>query len=359
MQITRLGRQWWTQSDPSMLMTAQERLFQLMVPQRTARSIRKAGMNAVAFKDHRPVRDDTRPTCVLAHGFGSGLGFFCTNVENILASGKYKELILVDWLGMGGSERPACWNRPYRSMFQCASWCDSHFTTDQSVNFFIDPLEMFLDDNGITGNTHLVGHSLGGYLAARYGLKYPDRLSKLVLASPVGFPFKPSNAFTSSQMPTSMRLIDSLWSSNVTPQSLVRVQGSTRGRRNVKRALRGRISGLSPEHAAALAEYLYHITVAHPSGEFAMNSLLEPGVSPDLMGVFAREPLEDRLLELDPKIELRVSYGDSDWMRSNEPSARKVVDALGRGRARLDVIEKAGHHMYLDNNHSFVSSILT
>ena len=32
----------------------------------------------------------------------------------------------------------------------------------------------------------LMGHSLGGYLAVCYALKYPGRLDKLILASPVG-----------------------------------------------------------------------------------------------------------------------------------------------------------------------------
>ena len=372
--LVRRAREWWTQSNLGSILGSQERLFQILVPEHTAKPIRAAGMNAVVFQHYREenknVREDdtssssssSRPTtCVLAHGFGSGLGFFFSNIESILQSGQFRQLILIDWLGMGGSDRPACWQRPYRSVFQSrSSWCDSHFSTEQSVNFFIDPLEVFLAENGIENDTVLVGHSLGGYLAARYALKYPNRLSKLVLASPVGFPHKPPNALLSSQMPTSLRLIDSLWSSNITPQSLVRLQGSTRGRRSVRRALQGRIPRLSSSHIDYLAEYLYHITVAHPSGEFAMNSLLEPAVSPDIMGVFAREPLQDRLLQLDPRIDLRVSYGDTDWMRTNEPSARIVVDTLaGRNRARLDVVSNAGHHLYFENNKSFVNSILT
>ena len=37
----------------------------------------------------------------------------------------------------------------------------------------------------------LVGHSLGGYLSARYAIAYPDRVEKLVLLSPVGVPELP------------------------------------------------------------------------------------------------------------------------------------------------------------------------
>ena len=91
-----------------------------------------------------------------------------------------------------------------------------------------------------------------------------------------------------------------------------------------------------------------------------MNSLLEPAISPDIIGVFAREPLEDRLVNsLDSKIKLRISFGDHDWMRTNEPSARRVVTALGQGRARLDIVPNAGHHLYLENSSAFVGAILT
>ena len=37
----------------------------------------------------------------------------------------------------------------------------------------------------------LVGHSLGGYLASAYTVRYPDRVTGLVLLSPAGIPHGP------------------------------------------------------------------------------------------------------------------------------------------------------------------------
>jgi cardiolipin-specific phospholipase len=147
------------------------------------------------------------------------------------------------------------------------------------------------------------------------------------------------------------------------------MMGSTRGRRNIQRVLQGRIPHLQQQQANLLGEYLYHITVADPSGEFAMNSLLEPVVAPDFVGVFARQPLEDQLVE---RLEgnngdvttsssikkIKVLFGDHDWMRPNEPSARNALSKFQKIDASVHILPNAGHHLYLDNNHDFVRHIL-
>lgn len=352
--IIRAARQWWTSSNRQALLDAQQKLVSGVVQSPVVRSI-SSPLNSLEFGTAHV----DKPTVVLCHGFGSGLGFFFNNIDGLLKTNKIGRLLLVDWLGMGGSDRPPC-RRPVRGYFEyTSSWCDSRFTPDQSVDFFVDPFEEWMASQNLHENVILVGHSLGGYLSARYALKYPERLSKLVLASPVGIPAKPANALPSSQMPTSIRILDALWWANVTPQQLVRMVGASRGQQNVRRALAGRIPNLKPHEVDLLADYLYHITVAHPSGEFAMNSLLEPAVSPELMGVFAREPLEERLKALDPKIRLNIMYGDHDWMRPNEPSARRLVNHLGGNRASLSIVENAGHHLYLENPSDFNRHIVS
>lgn len=325
-------------------------------------STRKHGLNVVEFQ--AATHNKSLPTVVLLHGFGSGLGFFFRNIDPLLESGSVGRVLLIDWLGMGASERPSC-RRPIRGLTTCTTdWCNSRFGPSEAVDFFTQPLHQVLKQE-IQEEEPLwiVGHSLGGYLSARYVLKHPTpNLEKVVLASPVGFPAKPANLLPSTQLPTAIRLVDTLWSANVTPQQLVRMMGATRGRNAVVRALSGRIPHLAESDKQLLAEYLFHITVAHPSGEFAINSLLEPGMSPEIAGVFAREPLEPLFQDFcqnnnnDGAMSWKVLFGDHDWMRPNEPSARQAMQHISG--SNVSIIPQAGHHLYLDNSDSFVNHIL-
>jgi len=311
------------------------------------------GLNGI---DSGLVRD-RKETIVMAHGFGSGLGFFYSNIDPLLASDKVSRVLLFDWLGMGGSDRPPTKASPRIPLIPC---CDSRFSTTQAVDFFIDSFEAWVKAQKLDNFT-LVAHSLGGYAAARYALKYPGRLNNLILASPVGFPTHPTDSLNRSELDSvGLKLIDTLWSKNVTPQQLVRMMGSSRGKRSVISILGRRLQGsLTERDKEFLGEYLYHITVAPASGEYAMNSLLKPIKTPNSIGVYAREPLLDLMTTgCLPNTDLKVLFGDHDWMRpsGNELAAREVAKRLG---GSVSILRNAGHHLYMDNSEDFHREILS
>lgn len=62
----------------------------------------------------------------------------------------------------------------------------------QVEHFFVDSLEKWRERMGLPKMV-LVGHSLGGFLSACYALKYPERVERLILVSPVGIPERPEN----------------------------------------------------------------------------------------------------------------------------------------------------------------------
>lgn len=47
----------------------------------------------------------------------------------------------------------------------------------------------------------LLGHSMGGFLAASYTMQHPERVKHLILADPWGFPEKPSEVAIKANVP--------------------------------------------------------------------------------------------------------------------------------------------------------------
>lgn len=142
-------------------------------------------LNEISIKSSTALRsassDRSRDNVVILHGYGAGLGFFFRNFEGLtssLISGM--DFYALDWLGMGLSSRPS---------FAVKAKAPSDKITE-AESFFLDSLEEWREKRQLEKMT-LIAHSLGGYLAVRYANKFPDRVEKLILVSPVGVPKNP------------------------------------------------------------------------------------------------------------------------------------------------------------------------
>lgn len=126
------------------------------------------------------IKNETK--IVLAHGYGAGSAFFFQNIKS-MAEMPNSRLYLLDWLGMGRSSRPT---------FHIPSSETKNVDTRVAAaeSFFISSLEDWRSKMGLDKMV-LVGHSLGGYLSLAYALRYPSRVERLVLVSPVGIPNAP------------------------------------------------------------------------------------------------------------------------------------------------------------------------
>ena len=297
------------------------------------------------------VGEEEEDTLVMVHGYGAGLGFFYKNFEPITRVPGLK-LYALDLLGMGNSSRP-----PFK--------IHAKSREDQVIeaeNWFVDALEEWRQARKIERFT-LLGHSLGGYLAVSYALKYPGRLKKLILASPVGIPKDPyavdaampepsestlESEFTQDQdsttepggarapgdrgfnqsppnMPKPRALpnwIVWLWDANVSPFSIVRMGGPL-GPRFVSGWSSRRFSHLPSAEAQALHDYAFSIFKQKGSGEYALAYLLAPGA-------YARRPVIDRIDKVGRQVVSRPEgegekvretgipivfmYGENDWM---------------------------------------------
>ena len=111
----------------------------------------------------RTVRAGTGDTTlVLLHGFGESLTTWRSVFDRLAENHR---VVALDLPGFGGSEKP---DVPY------------------SMPAMTRRLSRFLDE-WTTGPIVLLGHSMGGELAAALALARPDRVGLLVLIAPAGF----------------------------------------------------------------------------------------------------------------------------------------------------------------------------
>jgi cardiolipin-specific phospholipase len=335
---------------------------------------------------------------VMLHGYGAGLGFFYQNYEPMSRLPGWR-IYSLDLLGMGRSSRPTF--RIYAK--------DKDEKIREAENWFIDALEEWRKQKNIDKFT-LLGHSMGGYMAVAYALKYPGRLKKLILVSPVGIPEDPyavnadlpepetstmQNEFTESQEAITEpsktnevkaprrqipKWVTYLWDANVSPFSLVRLSGPL-GPSLVSGWTTRRFSHLPEHESQALHNYAYSLFRQRGSGEYALAYILAPGA-------FARSPLIRRIhgvgrqlltphagptadgdtskssVKHENGIPVVMMYGDHDWMdvtggfaaekKINEAKAKALEGKSpaerrqDQGHARVVIVPKAGHHVYLD-----------
>ncbi|KAG0038992.1 hypothetical protein BGZ82_010107 [Podila clonocystis] len=297
---------------------------------------------------------------VICHGYGAGLGFFYRNYHSLSQIPNVK-IYAIDWLGMGGSSRPDF-------KFKHSSKTPVNDVVKQAEDFFISALEELREIQKID-KMILIGHSLGGYLSAVYALKHPERVEKLILASPVGIPENPEaqkaplpnppessgsgsgspspkSANTAPAPPSSLlrKLAIGAWERNITPQAVMRFTGPF-GPSLVAAYTSRRFAYLEADELRDLNSYIYHISSKSGSGEYALSTILAPGA-------FARWPLMDRLKDL--KMPTVFMYGESDWMdwKAGDKARRTMTVPTAIMR-----IPSAGHHLYMDNPLAFDKAI--
>lgn len=334
------------------------------------------------------MEEEKKEDLVILHGYGAGLAFFYKNFDGLSSVPGWK-LWALDLLGYGRSSRP-----PFKIHAK-----EPEAKIREAEAWFIDALEEWRIKRGLEKFT-LLGHSLGGYLAVSYALKYPGHLKKLILASPVGVPEDPYSVrteplksdppkdtaeqeFADQDIPTNPpprrplpKWLTYLWDANVSPFSFVRWSGPL-GPRLVSGWTSRRFGILPEDEAKALHTYAYSLFRQRGSGEYALAYLLAPAA-------FARDPLIRRIHKLGtlgvPTVFL---YGELDWMdvgggleAEHKIRTTEVQDEEGRkwwrggrewvgsetehgdrsgkkGEAKVRIVTRAGHHLYLENADEF------
>ncbi|MES2417878.1 MAG: alpha/beta hydrolase [Bacteroidota bacterium] len=116
----------------------------------------------MAYMDIAPTTTPNGQTVMLFHGKNFG-GYYWVNVINALKNGGYR-VIVPDQIGFGKSSKAFI----HYSFHQMATWN-----------------KQLLDTLGID-KVSILGHSMGGMLATRFALLFPERTAKLLLENPIG-----------------------------------------------------------------------------------------------------------------------------------------------------------------------------
>ncbi|PVU88645.1 hypothetical protein BB559_005482 [Furculomyces boomerangus] len=318
----------------------------------------------------------TEKNLVITHGFGNGLGFYFKNYEELGNKSK-SNVYSIDWLGMGLSSRPDFKINKKHSPEEQVAFAEE---------FFVESLEKWREEMKIDKMV-LLGHSFGGYMSSLYALKYPERIEKLVLESPVGIPETPESmrdlvdhgkfpekrpkekdSLPKSTQDSSVdknqgRVIDrdeeiverlrnvpfqykllgkaayKLWDSGQSPQGLLRFFG--RYGQTLTGKYISRLAGLNEEEKKALSDYMFHVSAQKGSSEYAMGVILKPFS-------FARVPLKNRIINL--TVPTSFIYGEKDWM--DQSAGKEISDSL-KVPSEYHIIPNAGHNMHLDNPEGF------
>lgn len=116
----------------------------------------------MAYMDVAPTTTANGRTVMLFHGKNFG-GYYWSHVIRALASNGFR-VIVPDQIGFGRSSKPII----NYSFPQLATWS-----------------KKLLDTLGVQ-KTSILGHSMGGMLATRFALMFPERMDKLLLENPIG-----------------------------------------------------------------------------------------------------------------------------------------------------------------------------
>ncbi|XP_071417270.1 1-acylglycerol-3-phosphate O-acyltransferase ABHD5 isoform X1 [Pithys albifrons albifrons] len=259
---------------------------------------------------------------VLLHGFGGGVGLWALNFEDLCEN---RTVHAFDLLGFGRSSRP-------------------HFDTDarEAENQFVESIEEWRKEVGLE-KMILLGHNLGGFLAAAYSLKYPSRVKHLILVEPWGFPERPDNAEHERPIPIWIKALGAILSP-FNPLAGLRIAGPfglslvQRLRPDFKR----KYSSMFDDNT--VAEYIYHCNVQSPSGETAFKNMTIP------YG-WAKRPMLQRISQMDQDIPITVVYGARSCIDGNSGST--IQSLRPNSYVKTIAILGAGHYVYADQPEDF------
>ncbi|XP_059966802.1 1-acylglycerol-3-phosphate O-acyltransferase ABHD5 isoform X2 [Mesoplodon densirostris] len=311
----------WCPTSTSHLKDAEEKILKCVPCTYKKGPVRISNGNKVwTLKLSHNIADKT--PLVLLHGFGGGLGLWALNFGDLCTN---RPVYAFDLLGFGRSSRPRFDN-----------------DAEEVENQFVESIEDWRCALGLD-KMILLGHNLGGFLAAAYSLKYPSRVSHLILVEPWGFPERPDLADEERPIPIWIRVLGAALTP-FNPLASLRIAGPfglslvQRLRPDFKR----KYSSMFADDT--VTEYIYHCNVQTPSGETAFRNMTVP------YG-WAKRPMLQRIGKMHPDIPVSVIYGARSCIDGN--SGTSIQSLRPHSYVKTIAILGAGHYVYADQPEDF------
>jgi cardiolipin-specific phospholipase len=264
-------------------------------------------------------------------------------------SEKFSSVYSLDLLGWGLSSRPE-----YKLLSQSSE--DQKIRTAE--DFFVESLEAWRKQQNIATMV-LAGHSMGGYISVAYAERYPERVAKLVLISPVGVPSDSASAeeriTRARQQSLFFRALSTTWyylfEWNHTVGGVLRTLSESRASKISSRYVERRLPAVSDSsEQEALSEYLVANSLLPGSGEYCVQSFLTSSLQ-------GRMPTEQRIPHLRvPSVSFL--YGSRDWMDINGGLRTEARTKGAKPEVAVYSVSDAGHLLMLDNYKEFNAGII-
>jgi len=329
----------WRPTSPRLLRNSESRMLSLIRSDYWQRAVKIEAHDQMI----NTLQIGQGPPLLLLHGFAAGVGHWACNIDELA---KEHTVFAIDLPGFGRS------SRPYLRLK----------TAEEAEEYFLTALEEWREKIGLEKFT-LLGHSFGGYLAACYSMKHPQRVQNLILCEPWGIPRKdPEREY---RIPLRWRIFIKI-SSWFSPLATIRFAGPY-GPLVIHRLrpdltakwtdipFEGKESDAEEEitdrstELPPVVQYIYHSNAQVPAtGEQAFAELSIP------IG-WAKAPLCDRLMHISPSIPILFLYGEKTWM--DKSAAEKLMKRM-ENETKLILVAEAGHHLYVDNYTHFNQIVL-
>jgi pimeloyl-ACP methyl ester carboxylesterase len=228
-------------------------------------------------------------------------------------------------------------------------------STGTAEDFFVESLEAWRSENKIE-RMILAGHSFGGYMSVAYCERYPERVERLLLLSPVGVPDgndpvvkERVERYRSSWRGRAFLGVFQTFFHMTNPGEVLRLLSTERSYGMAQNYVHQRLPEISdPEESKTVADYLYYNAVLPGSGEYFLRSVLNSRI-------LAKQPLISRIPNL--KVgSVSFLYGSTDWMDvSGGLNTQRICETIRHEHAesapdvKVYMVPEAGHLLMLQN----------